>query len=36
MSYRVGEVAEILGLSPQGVRFLERKGYLKSGRKENG
>ena len=36
MAYKVGEAAEILGLSPQGVRFLEQKQYLKSKRQENG
>lgn len=28
MLYRIGEVAEILGLTKEGVRFLERKGLL--------
>ena len=36
MAYRVGEVAEILGLSPQGVRFFEHRQYLKGHRSENG
>ena len=36
MAYRVGEAAEILGISAQGVRFFERKNYLKSSRQENG
>ena len=36
MAYRVGEAAEILGISAQGVRFFERKNYIKSHREENG
>ena len=34
MLYRIGEVAEILGITKEGVRFLERKGYLHSVRPE--
>lgn len=30
MLYRIGEVAEILGITKEGVRFLERKGLLHS------
>ena len=36
MSYHIGDVAKILGLSRQGVRFFERKGYLPAGREKNG
>ena len=32
--YRIGEVAEILGMTKEGVRFLERKGILPSFRDE--
>ena len=35
MSYKVGEVAEIMGLSKQGVRFFERNGYLNGHRLDN-
>lgn len=35
MLYRIGEAAEILGMTKEGVRFLERKGLLHSVRDEN-
>lgn len=34
MLYRIGEVAEILGMTKEGVRFLERKGLIHSIRNE--
>lgn len=35
MLYRIGEAAEILGMTKEGVRFLERKGLLRSVRDES-
>lgn len=35
MLYRIGEAAEILGMTKEGVRFLERKGLIRSIRDES-
>lgn len=36
MSYRVGEMAELFGLTTEGIRYLEKRGFIDSHRESNG
>ena len=34
--YRIGEMAELFGMTKEGIRYLERRGIIRSQREENG
>lgn len=36
MAYRVGEMAELFGLTTEGIRYLEKRGFIDSRRESNG
>ena len=36
MRYRVGEMAELFGLTTEGIRYLEKRGFIRSQRENNG
>lgn len=36
MAYRVGEMAELFGLTTEGIRYLEKRGFIRSRRESNG